>query len=566
MERASAASRIGVFICHCGVNIGGVVNVPEVVEYAKTLPEVVHAEESLYMCASDGLNIIKEGIKNHNLNRVIVASCTPRTHEPLFRATCEEAGLNKYLFEMANIREQCSWSHMHEPEKATEKAKDIIRTSVARARLLEPQKEPEIDIETSALVMGGGISGMTAALSLANQGFKVYLVEKEPELGGTLRYLNKLYPTMVDASEGLNRIIGSVNSNRNIEVLTSTVAKQVKGFIGNFEITVQKKTAGTVNFTVGTIIVATGAVDLEPVGMYGYGQYDNVITQLQLEQLLKAGQLKKPNRVVMIQCVGAREEGRTYCSRICCMNAIKNATLIKELYPDAEIYIIFRDLQTYGKYYEKNYLDAENKFIKFVKYIPENPPEVIPDPSGKTIVKIYDALLGSYMKIKSDLIVLSTPLVPSEDAKELSNILKVPLGSDGFFLEAHVKLRPIDFATDGIFVCGTAHSPKDIPESISQACGAASRAAIPMAKRKISAEAIYAVVDEDTCTGCRTCEALCPYGAIKVDDVEKVAKVINVVCKGCGLCGASCPEKAITMQHFTDEQLMAQVRAVTGVS
>ena len=564
MESKEEAPRIGVFICHCGINIGGVVNVPEVVRYAKTLPGVAYAEDNLYTCSSEGISKIKEGIGKHNLNRVIVASCTPRTHEPLFRAACEEAGVNKYLFEMANIRDQCSWVHMHEPEKATEKAKDLVRMAVAKARLLKPLEEPEIDVAPSALIVGGGVSGMTAALCLANQGFRVHIVEREPELGGMLRRLHKLYPSMEDASQGLSQIVNSVNSNKSINVLTSTILKEVKGFIGNFEVTVERKNEETANFGVGTIIVAVGAANFEPVGMYGYGEFDNVITQLQLEQLLKDGHLEKPEKVVMIQCVGAREEkGRTYCSRVCCMTALKNAVLVKELYPDTDVHILFRDLQTYGTHYEDWHRRAQDKGIKFIKYALERPPQVVRGEDGKITVNVYHALLGEEVKISSDLLVLSTPLIPQEGAKELSQMLKVPVGTDGFFFEAHVKLRPIDFATDGIYVCGTAHGPKDTAESVSQAFGVASRAAIPMAVKRLRVEAITALVDESACTGCGTCVKLCPYGAIQKDE-KGVAKVTSVVCKGCGTCAASCPERAITMRHFTDEQVRAQALAALG--
>jgi len=553
-----------VFVCHCGINIGGVVNVPEVVKYAMTLPNVVYSEDNLYTCSSDGLSKIKESMGKYNLNRVVVASCTPRTHEPLFRATCEEAGVNKYLFEMANIREHCSWAHMDEPDKATEKAKDIVRMAVAKARLVKPQEEPEIDVVPSALVIGGGISGMTAALCLSDQGFKVHLVEKEPEVGGMLRHLHKLYPTMIDACEGLNKIVEPIKQNKNIEVLTSTVVKQVKGFIGNFDVSVQRENGEAANFRVGTVIVATGADVFEPFGMYGYKEYDNVITQFKLEQLLKGGQLEKPERIAMIQCVGAREEkGRTYCSRICCMEALKNALLIKESYPETDVYILFRDLQTYGKDYEEWHRMAQDKGVKFVKYVLEKPPEVIAGRDGKLEVNVYHALLGEELRVESDLVVLSTPLVQHEDAKELSQVLKVPLGTDGFFFEAHVKLRPIDFATDGIYVCGTAHSPKDTAESVSQALGVASRAAIPMAVKRLRTEAITAVVGESLCSGCGTCVKICPYGAIEKDE-KGVARVTAVVCKGCGTCGASCPEKAISMRHFMDEQVVAQALAALG--
>lgn len=564
MEHSEEVPRIGVFVCHCGINIGGVVNVPEVVEYAKTLPRVVYAEGNLYTCSSEGISKIKEGIAKHNLNRVIVASCTPRTHEPLFRAACEEAGVNRYLFEMANIRDQCSWAHMHEPKKATEKAKDLIRMAAAKARLLKPLEEPEIDVTPSALVIGGGISGMASALCLANQGFKVYIVEKEPKLGGMLRHLNKLYPNMKDAYEGLSQIAKRVKSNKKIKVLTSSFVKQVKGFIGNFEATVEKANGKAMNFGVGTIIVATGAAVFEPVGMYGYGEHENVITQLQLEQLLKKGQLKKPKKVVMIQCVGAREEkGRTYCSRICCTTALKNAILIKEKYPETDIYILFRDLQAYGTHYEDLHRMAQDKGIKFIKYVLEKPPQVIQGEDGRVIVSVCHALLDEQIKVSSDLVVLATPLIQQENAKELSQMLKVPLGPDGFFFEAHVKLRPIDFATDGIYVCGTAHSPKDIAESLSQAFGVASRAAIPMAVKRLRVEAITAVVDENLCSGCGTCVKLCPYNAIQKDE-KGMVRVTSVVCKGCGTCAASCPERAITMQHFTDEQIKAQALAALG--
>ena len=558
------APRIGVFICHCGINIGGVVNVPKVVEYAKTLPDVAYAEDNLYTCSSDGLNKIKEGIAKYNLNRVVVASCTPRTHEPLFRATCEEAGVNKYLFEMANIREHCSWAHMHEHEKATEKAKDIVRMAVAKARLLQPQTEPEIDVTPSALIIGGGISGMTAALCLADQGFKVSLVEKEPELGGMLRNLHKLYPTMQDTTQSLEHFLEALKSNKSIDVFTSTVVKEVKGFIGNFEVTLQKGNSETANLDIGTIVVATGATVFEPVGMYGYGEHENVITQLQLERLLKEGKLKKPEKVVMIQCVGSREEkGRTYCSRVCCMTALKNAMLIKDLYPETDIYLLYRDLQTYGQLYEHHHREAQEKGIMFIKYVLEKPPEVVAGRNGKLEVNVYHALLDQPIKIESDLVVLATPLIQHADAKELSKMLKVPLGSDGFFFEAHVKLRPIEFATDGIYVCGTAHSPKDTAESVSQAFGVASRAAIPMALKRLRTEAVTALVDEDLCSGCRICEAVCEYSAIEMQEKEGklTSKVLEALCKGCGTCGASCPTGAITMRHFTDNQLIAQVRA-----
>ncbi len=552
------------FICHCGLNIGGVVDVPSVVEYAKTLPGVAYAEGNLYTCASEGLTRIKEAIKKHGLNGVVVASCTPRTHEPLFRATCEEAGLNKYLFEMANIRDQCSWVHMHEPEAATKKAKDLIRMAVARARLLEPQEEVEIDVEKAALVIGGGVAGMTAALCLANQGFKTYIVEKEPEIGGVLRQLYTLYLVEVDAYKALDQVTSSTRKNENITILTSSTVKDIRGYIGNFEAVIHRKEGEEVELRVGTIIVATGAEELKPSGLYGYGVHENVVTQLELEQLLKEKRLKEPEKVVMIQCVGAREEnGRTYCSRICCMVAIKNSILIKERYPKTDIYILYRDIQTYGEENEGLRWKALENGIKFIKYSSERPPQVMGN-NGNLTVKVYHALLGEEIDIDGDLIVLSTPLVPPQSSIELSKMLKVSIDQNGFFAEAHVKLRPVDFATDGIYLCGTAHSPKTVAESIAQAYAAATRASIPMAAGKIRAEAITAVVEEKLCIGCKLCEMICPFKAIQVEETPRgrIARTIVASCKGCGLCGAACPERAITMRHFTDEQILAEIVAL----
>jgi len=555
--------RIGVFVCHCGINIGGIVDVPSVVEYAEKLPGVVYAEDNLYSCSSDGLNKLKEGIKQHNLNRVVVASCTPRTHESLFQDACEEAGLNKYLFEMANIRDQCSWVHMHEPEAATEKAKGLVRMAVAKARLLEPQEEPEIDINPTSLVIGGGISGLTSALSLSEQGFKVHLVEKQPELGGMLLQLEKLFPSDRDSMELLRPRIDSARSNPNIELHTTSKVKSVKGFIGNFDVEIESQEGDVKKLNVGTIIVATGAENLEPVGLYGYGEDERVITQLQLEKMFKDGSLEGVRTVVMIQCVGSRNEERPYCSRVCCNEAVKNALLLlKESGTRREVYILYRDLQTYGTHYSSMEWDAKKQGVKLIKYQAERPPEVISERDA-VIVNVYSPLLDEEMSLRSDLVVLSTPLIPTEDAKELSQLLKVPLNSDGFFMEAHVKLRPIDFATDGIYLCGTAHSPKDVSESISQALGVASRAAIPMARGRLRTAAITAEVDESKCSGCGTCIELCPYNAITKDERE-IARITSAVCKGCGVCGASCPERAITMHHFTDEQLGAEGLAALG--
>jgi heterodisulfide reductase subunit A len=579
---------IGVFICQCGINIGGVVNVPKVTEYAKTLPYVTHAEDNLYTCSEAGLTAIKEAIKQHNLNRVVVASCTPRTHEPLFRAACKEAGLNAYLFEMANIREHVSWVHPHEPDKATQKAKDIVRMAVAKAALLEPQTEPEVEVKDVSLVIGAGVAGMTAALSMANQGFKVYLIEKEKEPGGITRRLYKIYPTLADSSEVVEPLIEAVKSHKNIELMTSTTLKDVLGYIGNFN-TVLTGPNGDREINVGTIIVASGSSNYTPPkGLYQYGNYDHVITQRELDEKLRKGEIGEPERIIMIQCVGARkgeiqpseleafpksdtaellrkilkarkEEGWPYCSRICCMNAIKNAILIKEKSPKTDVVILFGDLRVY-KEYEDFYRRARDLEVRFVRHIEGVPEEIAQTPEGKLQVMGYDALSGLEVEFLADWVVLSTPLIPNKDEILLARMLKIPIGTDGFMMEAHLKLRPVDTNVDGVFIAGTVSGPKDVSESIISGGAAAARASIPMGNRKVRTEAITAVVDEDLCIGCGLCEEICPYGAPKIEDGK--SKIREILCRGCGSCAAECPRRAITMRHFGDHQILAQVKAL----
>jgi heterodisulfide reductase subunit A len=554
-------ARIGVFVCHCGINIGAYVNVPDVVEYAKQLPNVVHAERNLFTCSEEGISAIKKGIKEYNLNRVLVASCTPRTHEPLFRAACEEAGLNKYLFEFVNIRDQCSWVHMREPQKATEKAKDLIRMGVAKARLLEPLEEIEMKVAPSALVIGGGVVGMEAALNLARQGFDVHLVEKEPELGGTLRSINKLFPTNQEAVKLLKPLVEQVKSHPKIKTYLSSKVKQVTGFIGNFNINLDGKDKED-QFNVGTIIVAVGAEPLRPTGQYGYGKMPNVITQLELEGRMKKGELLGQN-VMMINCVGARVPERTYCSRICCMTAIKNAFLIKESNPKAKVWILHRDLMTYGVDFESYYRKAMELGVRFIRYSLERPPEVIGDKKVEKI-KMYHELWRKEIELPCDMLVLTTPLIPAEDNQNISKMLKVSLDEFGFLLEAHLKLRPVEFAMDGIYICGSARWPTDVTEGVSQAYAAASKAAGPLRMGYVKAEAINAFVNEDECSGCGVCEVLCPFQAIELQprDEKRVSHINEAVCKGCGTCGAACPSGAIAMHHFTDEQILAQVEAL----
>ena len=584
----SEEPRAGVFICHCGINIGGIVNVPEVTEYAKTLPHVTRAEHNLYTCSEAGLAEIKKAIKEHNLNRVVVASCTPRTHEPLFRAACKEAGLNQYLFEMANIREHCSWVHMHEPEKATEKAKDIIRMAVAKAALLEPQTEPEVEVKDVSLVIGAGVAGMTAALSMANQGFKVYLIEKEKEPGGITQKLYKLYPTLADTSEVVEPLTKAVKSHKNIELMTSTTLKDFSGYVGNFN-AVLTGPNGDREINVGTIIVASGASNYTPPkGLYQYGIFDHVITQRELDEMLGKKEVGDPERVVMIQCVGARkgeirpseleafpksdtaellrrilkarkEEGWPYCSRICCMNAIKNAILVKETSPKTDVVILFGDLRVY-KEYEDFYRRARDLEARFVRHIEEVPPEITQTSEGKLKVSAYDALSGLEVNFLTDWVVLSTPLRPRRGEVLLARMLKIPISTDGFLMEAHLKLRPVDTNVDGVFIAGTVSGPKDVPESIISGEAAAARASILMGNRKVGTEAITAVVDEDLCIGCGLCEEICPYGAPRIE--ERKSRVREILCRGCGSCAAECPRRAIVMRHFGDHQILAQIKAL----
>ncbi len=549
--------RIGVFVCHCGINIGGVVNVPEVVAYARTLPNVAYAEANLYTCSQDTQKLIKEKIQENNLNRVVVASCTPRTHEPLFRETVQEAGLNPYLFEMANIRDQCSWVHIHEPEKATEKAKDLIRSVVAKAKLLKPLKKPVINVTPVGLIIGGGVSGMTAALELANQGFEVHLVEKEKELGGHLRKIHYLLENE-DPKQKLNALAKAVMENDKIHVHLEAEVVDVTGFVGNFKSKIKQRDDEK-EVEHGIVIVATGAVEYKPTE-YLYGKDPRVITQRELEEKIANDRFNAKN-VVMIQCVGARNEKRPNCARICCGQAIKNALKIKEKSPKTEVYILYKDMRAYG-FKEDYYREAAQKGVLFINYDDERKPQVVNE-DGKLKLSFWEPVVNEEVEIEPDLVVLSVATIPNPDNKRVAELLKVPLTEDGFFLEAHMKLRPVDFATEGVFLCGIAHSPKYIDESIAQACAAASRATTILSKLTLEMEGIVANVNEDLCSGCKICEHLCPYSAIemKEKDGKPIAHVIEALCKGCGVCGTACPTKAIIMGHFTTEEILAQVKA-----
>lgn len=548
--------RVGIFICHCGINIGGVVDVPQVVEYAKTLPDVVYAEDNLYTCSQDTNEKIKEKVKEHNLNRVIVASCTPRTHGPLFQNTLREAQLNPYLFEMANIRDQCSWVHMHEPEKATEKAKNLVRMAAARARLLQPLPRVTLDVQQSGLVIGGGITGMNAAIELVKQGFEAYLIEKNKDLGGLVR--NVHYGLRgEDVNSYMNELIDKVTSMEKIKVFTESNIKEVEGYIGNYTTTIVNDSGEENELKHGVIIVATGGLELK-TEQYLYGKNDNVMTQLEFDNFLFENKLGDAKNIVMIQCVGSRNEERPYCSRVCCTQAIKNALKVKELSPTTNVFVLFRDMRTYG-FRELFYEKAANEGVTFIRYDDDKDP-IVTDENGKLKVRIHDDFLDKDLEIEPDYLVLSVATVPNPDNEELGQLLKVPLSKDKFFLEAHMKLRPVEFSTDGIFLCGLAHSPKFINECVSQGNAAVSRACTILSKEKIEAEGIVSTIDQDKCTGCGTCILLCPYSAIDKNEDGK-ASVTEVLCKGCGICASSCPEKAASLKNYTDEQLIAQFSA-----
>ena len=647
--------RIGVYVCHCGKNIAGSVDCEEVAKYAATLPFVKLAKHNLYTCSDPGQETIRKDIIEHNLNRVVVASCTPRLHEPTFRRTVEEAGLNKYLFEMANIREHCSWVHLYEPEKATEKAKDLVRMAVARVTLLEPQEEAVVPVAKKALVIGGGVAGIQAALDLADTGYQVYLVEKSPSIGGKMAQIDKTFPTMDCSICILAPKMSDVGKHPNIELLTNSEVIEVAGYIGNFKVKVKKKpryvtkdctTCGDctdacpievsnefetgltwrksiyipfpqsvpaqyiidekscigledntcakckevcgpaaidftdkgeeIEFDVGTIIVATGLDVFDPVSLtkYGYLRFPNIVTSMEFERLINAGgptggrlvrpsDLNIPKSVAFIQCIGSRSEqnGNPYCSNVCCMNTIKDALLIKEHWPDVRIYVFYIDIRSFGKGFEDLYRRAKEKGSIFIRGLPA---EIIEDRKSNNLLLIGENTLeNKKYKVDVEMVVLSVGLRPRDDSSEVQRLLRLSKTSDGFFMEAHPKLKPVDTPTGGVFLAGCAEAPKDIKDSVTQASAAAARAGILMAKGSVTVEAITPIISPEKCTACGLCASVCPYNAITVDKVKKEASVAEAACAGCGTCGAECPFGAIEMRHFTDQQLYAQIDAVT---
>ncbi|MGO9000409.1 MAG: CoB--CoM heterodisulfide reductase iron-sulfur subunit A family protein, partial [Limisphaerales bacterium] len=537
----------------------------------------VLATHTMFTCADTSLSNIKDMIHQHRLNRIVVASCTPRTHEPLFRETLREAGLNQHLFEMANIRDQCSWVHSAAPQSATEKAVELVKMSVARARTLWPLEGGTLTVDQTGIVIGGGLSGMTAALALADQGFNVHLVEQSDRLGGILHDIHRTFEHD-DIAVFTRGLIDQVDKHPRIKLYLEAEITGIKGHIGKFVVTLAK---GGANFEVsgGAIIVATGAQAAKTTDFL-YGKSDRVLTQVELEQRLhdktrlapwsnednkpaklgvadySTGQAKGQN-IVMIQCVGSRNEKHPYCSRICCSMAVKNALDIKKLDPDANVYVLYRDVRTYG-FREIYYQQAREAGVVFIRYTPDAPPQVT-DNNG-LVVTLKSPDLPDSLAIEADNVVLSTGVeVDLQNNKRISDMLKVPLNADGFYVEAHMKLRPVDFTTEGIFLCGLAHSPKFIDENISQARAAAARAATVLSKTQLDVSAQVSYVDQQKCISCMTCVTVCPYSAPYCNKDGK-GQIEAAKCMGCGICAAECPARAIQLNHFETDQFEVMIK------
>ncbi|MFQ6123894.1 MAG: FAD-dependent oxidoreductase [Candidatus Heimdallarchaeota archaeon] len=549
--------RIGVYVCACGINIGGTIDVPLVADYAKTLKNVVYATDMTYVCSQDAQDAIKKAIKTYQLNCLVVASCTPRTHLKLFQETANEAGLNPYLVDMASLRELDSWVHMTEPQKATEKAKDLVRMSVARARLLSPKTTTITRILPVACVIGAGVAGMTAALTIAEKGYSTYLIEREADIGGFVRELHFIDFLETRGETVLKALSDKVWNHPHITVLTSTEVQTVNGAIGNFEIGV----TGHDKIQAGVIIIATGAEHFKPEGYYHYGESPKIQTQLDFAQAIRDGTVGENEIITMILCTGAREtNGREYCSLVCCSEAIKDALFAKKKFPNTQVNVLFRDIRVHYEG-EDYFRKARGLGVRFLNYTPEAPPQVEISPNNGITVRVHETVTRTDLKLPSDRLVLVTPIVANKDNHRLSEMLKVPLETNEFFLEAHVKLRPVDFATEGIFVCGTANGPKNVRDSLAQAAAAASRALTFLMKGISEAEPLTAEVNRLLCIGCSNCVFACSYNAIYMED-DNIAAVNPALCKGCGVCAVTCPAEAITMHHFTNEQIMAMVETV----
>ncbi len=563
--------KIGVFICHCGKNIANYLDVEKVTEETKKLPNVEYCDHMMFVCSEDSCKKIKETVQEKGLNRVIVAACSPRTHGGLFQDTLMEAGLNKYLFEMANIRNHCSWVHSDDWDAATKKAIDLVRSSVAKARHLESLSEEEFSIYPKTLIIGGGVSGMKAALALADMGIKSIILEKEPELGGRLRHLHSMFPSDTKAEDIINPLIKEVTKNKKITIMTDSELNELEGYIGNYKGKVKQKGKNK-EIEFGTIIVATGFKEIDLKGKYQYGQNTNILTQTELETKLKNNKLEEPKNVVIVNCAGAMDEERPYCCRVGCGVSIKNAKLIAQKYPKSKIYLLYRDMRVFGKEEEEYYADVlKNYHVTTIRYPGDKKPEVILDKkdpkNGPMTIKVYDDILNEEMILPADLLVLTANTEGGAGTEKLKNMLKVPVDNAGFFIETHAKIKPLDFSTSGIYMCGAAHYPKNLVDSIAQAEGAASRAAIPIAQEKMKGEGIVSEVIEDKCRGCGTCVEACAYSAIDLvphtrDPTRLIAKVNRALCKGCGSCAAACLNSAIEQKGYDSKQINVMIAAL----
>jgi heterodisulfide reductase subunit A len=553
--------RVGVFICSCGISVGGVINVPALAEYAATLPSVVFSDQNLFACSAEAQGKIQQAIKEHRLNRVVVASCSPRTHMPIFQETIREAGLNPYLLEMANIRDQDSWVHMHEPEKALEKALALVRGAVARVVRLEPLHKQAFPVTKAALVIGGGVAGMEAARSIADMGFQAYLVEKTDRLGGQAWNL-------VVSSRGYNyrgyleELIKTVEQHPHIEILLNTSVKETGGFIGNFQTTLATP-EGTRRLEHGVTIMATGGYPLAPEE-YLYGQHPDVLLSFDLDKAIaeKDSRVTEAKQAAFIQCVGSREPQRPYCSRLCCTHSVESAIELKKLNPDMDVFILYRDLRTYGEK-ELLYKKAREQGVIFIRFDLESKPKVEQTADGKLQMTVTDAILGRPVVLKPDLLTLASAVLPNP-TEEIGEIFNLTRSAAGFFNEAHAKRRPVDSSSDGIFLAGLAHYPKPIDESIAQAKAAVGRAAYFLTQDIVEVGGIVAVVDQDKCAVCLTCVRVCPFNVPIIDYTIDAAYIDPAKCQGCGICPSECPAKAITLNNFTDAHIIAQETALAA--
>jgi heterodisulfide reductase subunit A len=560
-------ARTGVYICHCGINIAASVDVPRVTEFAAGLPGVIVARDYTYMCSDPGQALIKQDIAELGLNRVVVASCSPRMHELTFRATIAEAGLNPYCFEMANIREQCSWVHPSQAE-TTQKAMQLVASAVAKAGHLQPLEVRQAPITPAALVIGGGVAGMQAALDIARAGFEVTLVEKASQLGGQAANLHLTFPTMEPAGDLVNSLVEQVTSHPRLTVLLGATVEAVDGFVGNFRVGVRQGDRA-VEVLVGAIVVATGfeVFDAHLKPELGYGTYPQVITTLDLERLA-AGEMRlngqEPSRVVFIQCVGSRDQSldNPYCSRTCCMVTAKQAQLVRQRLPQAQVTVFYMDVRAFGKGFEEFYDRVREQGVIYRR---GNPSEIIRR-GDRVVVRAEDTLLGEPVEVEADLVVLAVGMVPRPDTGDLARLLKLSRSAEGFFMEAHPKLRPVDTAMAGVFLAGCCQSPKDITDTITQARAAASAALIPLMCGQVQVEAATSFIEEELCSGCGQCAQVCVFSALAMHPVRNVMTVNPVLCQGCGACAATCPSGAINVHHFTFEQFMAQIEALSDWS